>query len=68
MDKEMTITELFDRAKKQLDGGDLKLGYEVEGHIFHSYYTNKDWKDFVDMMPDSIKKHINTLLVPPLGG
>ena len=55
----MTITEIFDRAKKLLDGGNLKTGYEVENRIFLSYYTNKDWKDFVDMMPDSIKKQFD---------
>lgn len=55
MNKKMTITEIFDRAKKQLDDGDLKTGYEIEGHIFPCYYTNKDWRDFVDMMPDCIK-------------
>ena len=59
MNKEMTITEIFDRAKKQFDYGDLTTGYEIEGHIFHCYYTNKDWKDFVDMMPDSIKKQFD---------
>ncbi len=51
----MTITEIFDRAKKQLDGGDLKTGYEVDGHIFHCYYTNKDWQNYVNVMPESIK-------------
>ena len=55
MDKKMTITEIFDRAKKQLDGGDLKTGYEVDGHVFFCYYSNNDWQNYVDMMPESIK-------------
>lgn len=53
--KKMTITKIFDRAKKQLDGGDLETGYEIDGQVFPCYYTNKDWKDFVDMMPECIK-------------
>ena len=59
MDKKMTITEIFDRAKKQLDGGDVKTGYEVAGHTFLSYYTNKDWTDFKDTMPDIHKKQFD---------
>ena len=59
MDKKMTITEIFDRAKKQLDGGDLKTGYEVAGHTFLSYYTNKDWRVFKDAMPDIHKKQFD---------
>ncbi len=55
MGKEMTITEIFDRAKKQFDGGDLSEGYVVNGIPFHSYYTNKEWQDYVKRMPKDVK-------------
>ena len=55
MMKEMTITEIFDRAKKQLDGGDLSAGYIVNGHTFHNYYTNQEWQEYVDRMPREVK-------------
>lgn len=51
----MTVTEIFDRAKKQLDGGDLSTGYVVNGHTFHDYYTNQEWQEYVDMMPEEVK-------------
>ena len=59
MKKEMTITEIFDRAKKQLDGGDLSEGYVVNGRTFHSYYTNQEWQEYVDRMPEAVKKQFD---------
>ena len=49
----MSLTEVFDRAKKQLEGGDLNNGYKVAGRTFESYLTNKDWEDFKSKMPNA---------------
>ena len=59
MDKEMNITDIFDRAKKQLDGGDLSVGYVVNGRTFHNYYTNQEWQEYVDRMPEEVKAQFN---------
>lgn len=55
MAKTMTITEIFDRAKKQFDGGDLNEGYVVNGRPFTCYYTNKQWQEYVERMPEEVK-------------
>ena len=55
MIKVKTITEIFDRAKKQFDGGDMKAGYIVNGRTFYSYYTNQDWDSFVGRMPEKVR-------------
>ena len=50
------ITEIFDKAKKLFDNGDLNNGYTVKGgRIFHTYYTNHEWNEYVDTMPKAIK-------------
>ena len=41
---DMSLTEVFDRAKKQYEGKDLNNGYVVAGRTFESYLTNKDWE------------------------
>ena len=51
----MNITDIFDWAKKQLDGGDLSVGYVVNGRTFHNYYTNQEWQEYVDRMPEEVK-------------
>ena len=55
MDKRMTVSEIFDRAKKQLDDGDLSTGYVVNGHTFYNYYTNEEWQEYVKKMPEEVK-------------
>ena len=55
MIKELSITEIFDRAKKKLEGGDLSAGYIVNGHTFHNYFTNQEWQEYVDRMPEEVK-------------
>ena len=51
----MKITTIFDRAKKQFDGGDLNTGYQLGGHTFYSYYTNQKWQDYIDKMPEKVR-------------
>ena len=55
MKKEMNLTEIFDRAKKQLEGGNLNEGYKIGRHTFSVYYTNEQWEDFVAKMPQEAK-------------
>ena len=51
----MTITEIFDRAKKQFDGGNLNEGYTINGKTFHVYYTNQEWEEYKEKMPQKVK-------------
>lgn len=46
----MAISNIFDKAKKQADGGCLDSGYVIDGTLFDCYYTNKEWDDFVSEM------------------
>lgn len=46
----MAISNIFDKAKKQVDGGCLDSGYVIDGTLFDCYYTNKEWDDFVSEM------------------
>lgn len=55
----MKISEIFDRAKKQFDGGDLKTGYIVNGRPFYSYYTNHEWSVFVGKMPEEVREQFD---------
>ena len=53
MNSEMTITEIFDRAKKLAENGDINSGYKTGSKVFHSYLTNEDWTTFMEAMPDN---------------
>lgn len=53
----MSITEVFDRAKKQLEGGSLRNGYKIGHEIYKTYYTNTDWDLFIKEMPKDIYSH-----------
>ena len=59
IDKEMNIIDIFDRAKKKLDGGDLSAGYVVNGRTFHNYYTNQEWQEYVERMPEEVKAQVD---------
>ncbi len=56
---EMSITEVFDRAKKRLDGGSLEDGYVVDGRKFSLYYTNREWEEFKEKMPLPARKRFD---------
>lgn len=55
----MSITKIFDRAKKLLDGGDLMTGYEVGARTFYMYYTNKEWIEYKNNMPKEVKNQFD---------
>ena len=52
----MTLQNIFDLAKKRLDGGNLKDGFRAKnGTLYHAYYTNDEWHEFIE----SMKRHHN---------
>ena len=56
---DLSITEVFDRAKKQFDGGILEDGYVIGGHTFNLYYTNREWEEFKAKMPAQARKRFD---------
>ena len=59
MIKEVTINEIFDLAKKQFDGGNIKTGYVIGGRTFYSYYTNQEWREYIESMPEEVRNQFN---------
>lgn len=52
--KQLTLQDKFDLAKKLSEGGTANTGFCIDGQVYNAYLTNDEWSDFVKTMPTEI--------------